>query len=90
MNTTPFAELGLPTPLLEAIEHLGYERPSAIQSLAIPVAMEGHDIVGLSQTGSGKTAAFVLPALAKMDVNRRKPQVLILCPTRELAIQVCE
>ena len=90
METMPFTELGLPAPLLEAIEELGYERPSAIQALAIPVALAGHDLVGLSQTGSGKTAAFVLPALSKIDINRRKPQVLILCPTRELAIQVCE
>ena len=88
METMPFTELGLPAPLLEAIEELGYERPSAIQAMAIPVALAGHDLVGLSQTGSGKTAAFVLPALSKSDINRRKPQVLILCPTRELAIQV--
>jgi len=90
MNTTPFTELGLPAPLLQAIEELGYERPSAIQAMAIPIALEGHDIIGLSQTGSGKTAAFVLPALAKIDPKLRKPQILILCPTRELAIQVCE
>ncbi|MEN9975349.1 MAG: hypothetical protein RLZZ282_1355, partial [Verrucomicrobiota bacterium] len=90
METPPFADLGLPAPLLAAIETLGYERPSPIQALSIPPAMEGHDIVGLSATGSGKTAAFVLPALAMLDLNTVAPQVLILCPTRELAVQVCE
>ncbi len=90
MNTPPFSELGLPAPLLQAIEALGYEQPSAIQAQAIPLALQGHDVVGLSQTGSGKTAAFVLPALASIDWKKRSPQVLILCPTRELAMQVCE
>jgi len=90
MDTPPFSELGLPDDLLAAIETLGYERPSPIQWKAIPPALEGKDILGLSATGSGKTAAFALPALAKIDVNERYPQVLILCPTRELAVQVCE
>lgn len=90
MNTPPFDTLGLPEELLAAIKDLGYEAPSPIQALAIPVAMTGRDLVGLSETGSGKTAAFTLPALAKIDIKNRKPQVLILCPTRELAIQVCE
>jgi ATP-dependent RNA helicase DeaD len=90
MNTPPFSELGLPAPLLQAIEALGYEQPSAIQAQAIPLALQGLDVVGLSQTGSGKTAAFVLPALASIDWKKRSPQVLILCPTRELAMQVCE
>jgi ATP-dependent RNA helicase DeaD len=90
METITFSSLGLPVPLLEAIETLGYESPSAIQAQAIPVALSGKDVIGLSQTGSGKTAAFVLPALAKIEIKLRKPQVLILCPTRELAIQVCE
>jgi len=90
MDTPPFSELGLPDDLLAAIETLGYERPSPIQWKAIPPALEGKDILGLSATGSGKTAAFALPALACIDVNERYPQVLILCPTRELAVQVCE
>jgi ATP-dependent RNA helicase DeaD len=90
MNTPPFSELGLPAPLLQAIEALGYEQPSAIQAQAIPLALQGLDVVGLSQTGSGKTAAFVLPALASIDWKKSSPQVLILCPTRELAMQVCE
>ncbi len=90
METPPFSELGLPDTLLAAIETLGYERPSPIQALSIPPALEGKDLVGLSATGSGKTAAFALPALAKVDLKALHPQVLILCPTRELAVQVCE
>jgi len=90
METPPFSELGLPPCLLEAIETLGYERPSPIQAMSIPPALQGRDLVGLSETGSGKTAAFALPALALLDVNSLHPQVLILCPTRELAVQVCE
>jgi ATP-dependent RNA helicase DeaD len=90
MDTPPFSELGLPDDLLAAIETLGYERPSPIQWKAIPPALEGRDILGLSATGSGKTAAFALPALASIDVKKAYPQVLILCPTRELAVQVCE
>ena len=90
MDTPPFSELGLPDTLLAAIETLGYERPSPIQAMSIPPALLGKDLVGLSATGSGKTAAFTLPALAKLDVKEGYPQVLILCPTRELAVQVCE
>ncbi|MDA0814908.1 MAG: DEAD/DEAH box helicase, partial [Verrucomicrobia bacterium] len=90
MDTPPFTELGLSKPLLEAVEILGYERPSAIQALAIPLALEGKDIVGLSETGSGKTAAFLLPALQKIDLDLHMPQVLVVCPSRELAMQVCE
>ncbi|NQW99630.1 DEAD/DEAH box helicase [bacterium] len=90
MDTPPFSDLGLPETLLAAIETLGYERPSPIQAMSIPPALLGKDLVGLSATGSGKTAAFTLPALAKLDVKLPYPQVLILCPTRELAVQVCE
>jgi ATP-dependent RNA helicase DeaD len=90
METPPFSELGLPAPLLAAIETLGYERSSPIQALTIPPALAGKDLVGLSATGSGKTAAFALPALTLLDVATPYPQVLILCPTRELAVQVCE
>lgn len=90
MDTPPFSELGLTDELLAAIEILGYERPSPIQALSIPPALAGRDILGLSATGSGKTAAFALPALAQVDVKKAYTQVLILCPTRELAVQVCE
>lgn len=85
-----FLDLGLPASLLEAVTELGFEEPSAIQVATIPVALEGHDIVGLSETGSGKTAAFGLPSLAKVDLDNPVPQLLIICPTRELAVQVCE
>jgi len=90
MDTPPFSELGLTEELLAAIQDLGYEQPSPIQAMAIPVAMSGSDLLGLSQTGSGKTAAFALPVLARIDLNKRTPQALIVCPTRELAVQVCE
>ncbi|BCX48128.1 RNA helicase [Haloferula helveola] len=90
METPPFSELGLPDSLLAAVESLGFERPSPIQALSIPPALEGRDLIGLSQTGSGKTAAFTLPMLAKLDLDRFEPQALVLCPTRELANQVCE
>jgi len=90
MDTPPFSELGLPAPLLEAVESLGYERPSPIQALSIPPALAGRDLVGLSATGSGKTAAFTLPALTLIDVKHLHPQALVICPTRELAVQVCE
>ncbi len=90
MDTPPFSELGLSPHLLRAVESLGFERPSPIQALAIPVALTGRDIVGLSETGSGKTAAFALPLLEKIDTHDRRTQALIVCPTRELAVQVCE
>ena len=85
-----FEDLGLSEPLLDAVNSLGFERPSQIQSSAIPRILSGDDIVGLSETGSGKTAAFTLPALEMIDLNNTKPQVLILSPTRELCVQVCE
>lgn len=89
MNTN-FTDLGLRSELIEGIQRLGFETPSPIQAQTIPLALEGKDIVGLSQTGSGKTAAFALPALNKVDIAQKETQVLVLCPTRELAIQVCE
>lgn len=89
MQTT-FSELGLCPELLEGVHQLGFESPSPIQAQTIPVALAGNDIVGLSQTGSGKTAAFGLPALNGLDVTLPETQVLILCPTRELAVQVCQ
>ena len=90
MDTPPFSTLGLTPELLAAVDSQGFERPSPIQALAIPVALSGRDLVGLSETGSGKTAAFALPLLQKIDVSRRETQALIVCPTRELAVQVCE
>ncbi|WP_411844679.1 DEAD/DEAH box helicase [Roseibacillus persicicus] len=90
MSELSFQELGLPENLLQAVKGLGYENPSAIQASAIPAAMTGEDLIGLSQTGSGKTAAFALPVLARIDLADESPQALIVCPTRELANQVCE
>jgi ATP-dependent RNA helicase DeaD len=87
---TKFTDLGLRAELIEGIHRLGFESPSPIQAETIPVALSGSDIVGLSQTGSGKTAAFGLPALNMIDVDLKQTQVLVLCPTRELAVQVCE
>src|SRR3954466_10651707 len=90
MTSKLFTELGLSAPLLKAIEKMGFEQAAPIQAEAIPVLMEGKDVVGQSQTGSGKTAAFGIPAVEKVDVANRAVQVLILCPTRELAVQVSE
>lgn len=87
---TTFADLGLPAGILAALDDVGYETPSAIQAQTIPPLLEGRDIIGLAQTGTGKTAAFALPVLAAIDVERREPQALVLTPTRELAVQVCE
>ncbi len=85
-----FSELSLAPEILKAIERMGFEEASPIQSAAIPVLLEGADVVGQSQTGSGKTAAFGIPAIQCVDASVRAPQVLILCPTRELAVQVAE
>ena len=85
-----FTELGLSPEMLKAIEKLGYEKAAPIQAEAIPILLSGRDVVGQSQTGSGKTAAFAVPAIEKTDPALRAVQVLILCPTRELAVQVSE
>jgi ATP-dependent RNA helicase DeaD len=90
MTSKLFSELGLSAELLKAIDKLGYEQASPIQAAAIPVLLTGKDIVGQSQTGSGKTAAFGIPAVEKVDPLKKAVQVLILCPTRELAVQVSE
>jgi len=87
---TRFADLDLPAPLQQALVDVGYESPSAIQAMTIPVMLEGADLVGQAQTGTGKTAAFALPCLARLDPAQRLPQVLVLAPTRELALQVAE
>src|ERR1041385_1135393 len=88
--TKAFSELGLSAELLKAIDRLGFEQAAPIQAAAIPLLLEGKDVVGQSQTGSGKTAAFAAPAIEKVDVAQSATQVLILCPTRELAVQVSE
>ena len=85
-----FAELGLAAPVLKAVEEVGYEAPSPIQAQAIPPLLEGRDLLGQAQTGTGKTAAFALPLLSRLDVALKHPQILVLTPTRELAIQVAE
>ncbi len=90
MNKKTFAELGVSPEILKAISDLGFEEPSPIQASAIPVLLEGHDVVGQSQTGSGKTAAFAIPAIELCQAADRSVQVLILCPTRELATQVAD
>jgi ATP-dependent RNA helicase DeaD len=90
VTTTLFSELGLSSELLKAIDKLGFEQAAPIQAAAIPVLLQGKDVVGQSQTGSGKTVAFAAPAIEKVAVEERTTQVLILCPTRELAVQVSE
>ncbi|WP_019601562.1 DEAD/DEAH box helicase [Teredinibacter turnerae] len=85
-----FADLNLPSSLLDTVRKLGYERPSPIQAATIPALIEGRDVIGMAQTGTGKTAAFALPILAKIKNGSKNPQALVLCPTRELAIQVSE
>ena len=89
-TTSGFAGFGLPDSLLEALKKCGYEQPSPIQAAAIPELMLGRDLLGQAQTGTGKTAAFALPLLARINLEARHPQVLVLAPTRELAIQVSE
>ncbi|CAA6820637.1 MAG: DEAD-box ATP-dependent RNA helicase CshA (EC [uncultured Thiotrichaceae bacterium] len=89
-NTTRFDSFGLSKPLLQALNDLGYETPSSIQEACIPKLLAGNDIIGQAQTGTGKTAAFALPLLDNIDLKLRVPQLLILAPTRELAIQVAE
>ena len=89
-DTPPFSTLGLSAPVLKAINEAGYETPSPIQARSIPALLAGHDILGQAQTGTGKTAAFSLPLLSNIDHRRRLPQLLVLAPTRELAIQVSE
>ena len=85
-----FADLGLDPRVLQAVQEVGYETPSPIQAETIPTLLTGRDVVGLAQTGTGKTAAFALPILSRLDLPQKKPQALVLAPTRELALQVCE
>ena len=87
---TAFNQLALSKPVLKVLDDVGYEIPSPIQAQTIPLMLEGKDVVGQAQTGTGKTAAFALPILTKLDLKQKDPQVLVLTPTRELAIQVAE
>ena len=88
--TPSFKDLALSESLLQALENVGYETPSPIQAQIIPLMMAGRDVLGQAQTGTGKTAAFALPVLSRLDLKQKDPQVLVLAPTRELAIQVAE
>ena len=93
MQTKTFAELGLSPKVLAAVEAAGYTKTTPIQSQAIPVALTGRDVLGIAQTGTGKTAAFVLPMLCRLESGRaraRMPRSLIIAPTRELATQVAQ
>ena len=85
-----FSDLNLPEPILQAITDIGYEEPSPIQAESIPALLDGRDLLGQAQTGTGKTGAFALPLLSNIDPQNKEPQLLILAPTRELAIQVAE
>jgi ATP-dependent RNA helicase RhlE len=85
-----FADLGLPEPLLRAVRDAGYDRPTPIQRDAIPLALKGRDLIGLAQTGTGKTASFTLPVVARLIGGPRRTRVLVLTPTRELCLQVEE
>src|SRR3954453_660355 len=87
---TAFADLGLTAPTLQALQDVGYEQPSPIQEQAIPVLLQGQDIIGQAQTGSGKTAAFGLPIIEQVDPTDNEVQALVLTPTRELCIQVTQ
>lgn len=91
-ETSPasFGDLGLSAPMLNALTEVGYETPSPIQARSIPPLLEGRDLLGMAQTGTGKTAAFSLPLLQRIDATATHPQLLILAPTRELALQVAE
>ena len=85
-----FDDLSLAEPILKVVREVGYETPSPIQAESIPLLLEGHDLIGQAQTGTGKTAAFALPLLSKIDLKNPRPQLLVLTPTRELALQVAE
>src|SRR6187551_1003599 len=89
-GSVTFAELSLHKAVLQALSDVGYESPSPIQAATVPRLLEGRDVVGQAQTGTGKTGAFALPILSQIDVTSRVAQALVLVPTRELAIQVAE
>ncbi|MCC5936831.1 MAG: DEAD/DEAH box helicase [Lunatimonas sp.] len=87
-QTVLFSDLGISEEILSAVEDMGFTHPSPIQAQTIPYLLEGHDVIGQAQTGTGKTASFGIPIIDMVDVDNNKPQALILCPTRELAVQV--
>ena len=89
-DPTTFSDLGLSDPVLAAVRELGYETPTPIQQATIPALLDDRDVVGLAQTGTGKTAAFALPILSRLSTRAAAPQALVLAPTRELAVQVSE
>ena len=89
-ENTGFRSLGLSDHLIAAVESAGYTTPTPIQARTIPLLLSGRDVLGQAQTGTGKTAAFALPLLERIDLHKKTPQVLVLTPTRELAIQVAE
>ena len=87
---SPFVNLGLSNPFVQAVEQLNFDQPTPIQMAAIPALLQGRDVVGQAQTGTGKTAAYALPMLQKIEPGKGSVQALVLAPTRELAIQVAE
>jgi ATP-dependent RNA helicase DeaD len=89
-HSVAFADLGIDERVLRALTDVGYESPSPIQAATIPALLEGRHVVGLAQTGTGKTAAFAVPILSRLDLRQKTPQALVLAPTRELALQVSE
>lgn len=89
-TVTAFDQLQLAAPLIKTLKDIGYETPTPIQAKTIPLLLSGTDVLGQAQTGTGKTAAFALPILSNLDLKQKNPQALVLCPTRELAIQVSE
>ena len=91
MQKIQFSDMELSNEMQRAVEEMGFEEPTSIQAASIPMILSGRDVIGHSQTGTGKTAAFSIPAIEKINpAGGRKTQVLILCPTRELAVQACD
>ena len=90
MQTINFKELKISGNIMKAVDDMGFEEATPIQTQAIPFLMEGMDIIGQAQTGTGKTAAFGIPLLEKISPNKRALQAMVICPTRELAIQVSD
>ncbi|PCJ91767.1 MAG: ATP-dependent RNA helicase [Porticoccaceae bacterium] len=90
MSSPDFESLGITSPVLKAVQQLGYEQPTPIQAQSIPILLSGENLLGVAQTGTGKTAAFALPLLSRINSSQKTPQILVLTPTRELAIQVAE
>ena len=90
MDTIKFEDLDISPQILRAVKDMGFEETTAIQGQAIPVVLSGEDVIGQAQTGTGKTAAFGIPMLQKIDPKNKHLQGIILCPTRELAIQVAD